>query len=83
VITDAKKDLHALYHKAAAAEGIGSVLAVPIAVKEEIIGMLRLLTAEIRSFSGADINFTMAVAGQSRVAIQCAMDYAKMQQALP
>jgi GAF domain-containing protein len=81
VITDAKSDLHALYHKEAAAEGIGSVLAVPITVKDEIIGMLRLLTAEIRSFSAADINFAMAVADQSGLAIQRAMDYEKMQQA--
>ena len=46
------------------------------------LSMLRLLSAEVRSFSGADINFAMAVAEQGGLAIQRALDYAKMQQAL-
>ena len=82
VIIDAKTDLHSLYHQAAAEEGIGSVLAVPISVKDEVIGMLRLLSTEVRAFSGADINFAMAVAEQGGLAIQRAMDYARMQQML-
>lgn len=82
VITDARKDLHSLYHKQAEEEGIGSVLAVPITVKGESIGMLRLLTSEIRSFSGADINFALGVAEQSGIAIQRAVDYQKMQELL-
>lgn len=82
VIIDAKTDLHSLYHQAAAKEGIGSVLAVPISVKDEVIGMLRLLSTEVRAFSGADINFAMAVAEQGGLAIQRAMDHQKTQTAL-
>lgn len=82
VIPDATTDIHTLYHKAAASEGVGSILAVPISVKGEPIGMLRLLTAEVRFFSSADINFAMAVAEQSGVAIQNAVDYQKMQDLL-
>ena len=78
VIPDAKKDIHTIYHKEAEAEGISSILAVPIAVQDEIIGILRLLTEEVRYFSDADINFALAVAEQGGVAIQRAIDYSKI-----
>jgi len=78
VIPDAKKDIHTIYHKEAEKEGISSILAVPITVQDEIIGILRLLTEEVRYFSDADVNFAMAVAEQGGVAIQRAIDYSKM-----
>lgn len=78
VIPDATTDIHTLYHKEAASEGVGSVLAVPISVKGEPIGVLRLLTTEVRHFSGTDINFAMAVAEQSGVAIQNAIDHQRL-----
>lgn len=82
VIPDATTDIHTLYHKEAAQEGVGSILAVPILIKGEPIGMLRLLSAEQRFFSATDINFAMAVAGESGVAIQNAIDYQKMKDLL-
>ena len=78
VIPDARQDIHTLYHKEAQAEGIRSILAVPIEVQGEVIGILRLLTEEVRYFSPADINFAMAVAEQGGVAIQRALDYSKL-----
>jgi GAF domain-containing protein len=78
VIPDAKVDVHTLYHKEAEAEGISSVLAVPISVQNETIGILRLLTEEVRHFSSAEINFALAVAEQGGVAIQKAIDYGKL-----
>jgi GAF domain-containing protein len=75
IILDAKKDIHTIYQKEAELEGIASILAVPITVQAEIIGVLRMLTEEIRYFSEADINFAMAVAEQTGVAIQRALDY--------
>jgi GAF domain-containing protein len=62
-----------------AAEGVGSILAVPITVQEEPIGMMRLLTTGVGYFSAADINFAMAVAEQGGIAIQNAINYQKMQ----
>lgn len=82
VIPDATTDIHTLYHKAAAREGVGSILAVPILIHGETIGMLRLLSAEQRHFSTHDINFAMAVAEQSGVAIQNAIDYQKLKDLL-
>jgi GAF domain-containing protein len=77
-IRDAKKDIHTIYHKEAESEGIGSILAVPMTVQGEVIVILRLLTAEIRYFTDADLNFAMAVAEQGAVAIQRAIDYTKI-----
>jgi GAF domain-containing protein len=77
-IPDAKKDIHTIYHKEAESEGISSILAVPITFQDEVIGILRLLTAEIRYFTDADLNFAMAVAGQGGVAIQRAIDYNRL-----
>jgi len=74
LIPDAKKDIHTIYHQEAESEGIGSILAVPISVQKEIIGILRLLTEEIRYFSDAEINFAMAVAEHGGLAIQRAID---------
>jgi GAF domain-containing protein len=78
VIPDAKVDFHTIYHKEAETEGVSSVLAVPISVQDEIIGILRLLTGEVRYFSHADVNFAMAVAEQSGIAIQRAIDHARL-----
>jgi GAF domain-containing protein len=78
-IPDAKKDIHTIYHKEAESEGISSILAVPITFQDEVIGILRLLTAEIRYFSDADFNFAMAVAGQGGVALQRAIDYSRLE----
>lgn len=80
IIPDATADLHTSYHKEAASEGVGSILAAPITVKDETIGMIRLLTSEVRYFSHADVNFAMAVAEQSGIAIQNAINYQKMQE---
>ncbi len=80
VIPDARKDLHTIYHKEAESEGITSILAVPITVRDETIGILRLLTAEVRHFSDADIRFAMTVAEQGGIAIQRAIDYTKLKQ---
>ena len=77
-IADAKKDIHTMYHKEAESEGISSILAVPITFQNEVIGILRLLTAEIRYFTDADLKFAMAVAEQSGVAIQKAIDYNRL-----
>ena len=78
-IADAKKDVHTIYHREAESEGISSILALPITFQDEVIGILRLLTSEIRYFTDADLNFAMAVAGQSGVAIQRAIDYHRLE----
>lgn len=78
VIPDATKDVHTIYHKEAEAEGIHGILAVPIIVQDEIIGILRLLDTRVRYFNEADISFVMGVAEQGGIAIQRALDHEKL-----
>lgn len=78
VIPDAKKDIHTIYHKEAESEGISSILAVPISVHDDIIGILRILTEETHYFTEAEINFAMTVAQESGIAIQRAINYHKI-----
>lgn len=70
VIPDAGKDVHSIYHEEAEAEGISSILAVPISVDEDIVGILRILTDHTCYFTEAEINFAMAVAEQIGAAIR-------------
>ena len=74
IIIDAKTDIHTIYQEEARAEGIGSIMAVPIFYENEVLGILRLLTSEIRYFTSADINFAMAIAAHGGIAIQKAID---------
>ena len=78
VIYDASTDARIRYRKEAAEEGIIGILAVPIVVKNRIIGVLRLLTASPRDFTDAEINFAMAVAEQGGIAIQNSISYNKI-----
>ncbi len=78
IIYDATKDPRIRYQEEAKKEGIASILAIPIMVHNRIIGVLRLHTSEPRHFDEAEINFVMAVAEQSGIAIQNALYYQKI-----
>ncbi len=52
------------------AEGIGSILAVPVLVKDRPIGILSLYTAKIRDFSDDEIEFLTTLAEQGGMAIE-------------
>ncbi|MFT5701429.1 MAG: two-component system NtrC family sensor kinase [Desulforhopalus sp.] len=77
-IYDAENDQRVDYHDAIHEEGIKSILVVPIKNGTEIIGILRLLTAEPRSFTQSEINFTLTVAEEGGNAIQKARTYRKI-----
>lgn len=57
------------FHQEASREGVKSVLTLPIAFQEELIGIMRLLTRDARSFSAGEISFAMALAEQVGIAI--------------
>jgi PAS domain S-box-containing protein len=78
MIYDAAADERIRYRQEAACEGIASILAVPIIVKDKPIGILRLLTAEPRRFSEIEVNFAVAVAEQGGIAIQNAISYQRI-----
>ena len=60
------------------AEGIASILTVPIIVKEQAIGVLSLYTAEHRDFSKDEIDFLSALADQGGIAIGRARLFERM-----
>lgn len=78
MMADAATDPRNQYRQAAKAEGIASILAVPIVVNNQINGVLRLLTAQRHVYSDAEVGFAMAVAEQGGIAIQNAIHYEKI-----
>jgi GAF domain-containing protein len=52
------------------AEGIASILTVPVMVEKKTIGVLSLYTAEHRDFSKDEIDFLSALADQGGIAIE-------------
>jgi len=61
-ITDAAKDERVQYRQVAHAQGISSLLGVPILKKGEATGEIRIYSQEPRQFSEADKNFLLSVA---------------------
>lgn len=77
-IYDAATDSRIVYRDEAREEGIKSMLAVPILVRKRIIGIMRLLTDEHRTFSQDEIDFAVALAEQGGIAIEHARMYEKV-----
>lgn len=77
-IHDVTADDRVLYHEHMVREGIRSLLAVPIKVMDEVIGIIRILAREPRQFSEAEINFSLAVAEAGGSAITNARTYRKI-----
>jgi len=69
-IQDATTDPRVENHEAKKAEGIASILDVPVMVRDKVIGVLALYTATVRDFSPDEIEFLSALAEQGGMAIQ-------------
>ena len=70
VFEDAASDPRLEHHKAKKAEGIASILTVPVMVEDHCIGVLSLYAAEKRSFSDDDIFFLKALANNCGIALK-------------
>jgi PAS domain S-box-containing protein len=68
-IYDITADKNAKYRKEAEREGIRSILSIPLRFKEEVIGVLRMYTAEPVGYSDEDLKFVAAIAEQAAIAI--------------
>jgi GAF domain-containing protein len=75
---DATSDPRLENLEAKKAEGIASILSVPIMVKEKAIGILSLYTADHRNFSKDEIDFLSAMADQGGIAIGRARLFERM-----
>lgn len=69
-IEDATTDPRLENHDVKKAEGIASILVVPVFVRNQPIGVLSLYTSEQRVFSEDEIHFLAALAEQGGMAIQ-------------
>lgn len=67
---DAVTDTRLEDHKGKKAEGIASILIVPVRVKDRIIGVLSLYTAVTREFTRDEIEFLSALADQGGLAVE-------------
>ena len=67
---DATTDKRLINHDAKKAEGIGSILTVPVMVKGKMLGILSLYTKEMRKFTKDEIDFLSILAEQGGIAIE-------------
>ena len=67
------------YPAEAQAEGIHSVLAVPLSAKDRIVGVMRVYSAQPRPFTAVGTEFLLSVAGIVAVAIENAKLYQALQ----
>jgi signal transduction protein with GAF and PtsI domain len=77
-IYDVAQDPHATYPKEAQEEGIKSILSVPINLKGNVIGVMRIYTSEPRDFSDEEITFISSLAEQAALAMENARLYQKL-----
>lgn len=77
-LKDAQTDKNFQYTEKARAEGIKSVLVVPLMIEKKAIGVMRVYTDKTREFNEKEIKFFEAVANLSAIAI----DNARMHQNL-
>ena len=69
-VYDVGDDPRIQYPEAAKAEGIASILSVPIMIGDEAIGAMRVYTAEKWEFTLDDVNFVHAIAQIAGVIIE-------------
>ncbi len=75
LITDTANDPRLEYPAETVAEGIASILSMPIVARRRVVGVLRLYSAEKREYSQEEITFLAALAEIAGVAIMNARVY--------
>jgi GAF domain-containing protein len=78
-VFDATEDERIQYRKQAQKEGIASILCVPVSLREEIIGVIRVYTKKPYHFTADDIFFVRAVANLGAIALENARLYESVQ----
>lgn len=69
-VLDAATDERVLYREQAKKEGIASMLSVPMKLRGEVIGLLRLYTAKPYRFTKDDTDFVGMIANLSAIALE-------------
>jgi len=79
-LADVTKDANFQYPEEAAREGIVSVASVPLIAHGRPIGVLRVYSGELRTFSEEEMRFLIAVADLAALSIENARLYDQMRQ---
>lgn len=69
-IVNVLEDPRVQYREEARREGIASMLSVPFTLRDRVIGVLRIYTAQVREFSPDDIEFLVALANLGAIALE-------------
>jgi len=69
-VLDATEDARIQYREQARKEGIASILSAPMMLREEIIGVVRVYTAEPYHFTADDMYFVGAIANLGAIALE-------------
>jgi two-component sensor histidine kinase len=69
-VADVRADPRFPFREAAAREGLVSMLAVPLIVRERVIGVMNAFTTEPRTFTDAEIGLFSTLANQTALAIE-------------
>lgn len=77
-IRDVSTDPRVQYRPQAVEEGIASMLSVPLRLRGEVIGLVRIYSGTPREFTHDEIEFVEAVAGLGAVALENARRYAQV-----
>ena len=75
-ILDSKNDSRVQFPELKESEGIASILSVPMKLRGEIIGVVRVYTAEKHEFTEDEIDFVQAVANLGAIALENVRLYA-------
>ncbi len=70
VIEDVRHEKKYVYRELAIKEGLSSMLAVPMVVKDRAIGVINIYTKEVHTFSQDEIGVLQMVANQAAVAVE-------------
>jgi GAF domain-containing protein len=78
-VLDATTDERVQFNNQIRHEGIASILNVPVKLREEIIGVMRIYSSDSRHFADADVYFASAAANFGAIALESARFYQTLQ----
>ena len=78
-VLDAPNDERIQFRNQVKKEGIASILSVPVKLREEVIGVMRVYSSEPRQFTDADGYFAGAAANFGAIALESAKFYQSLQ----
>jgi signal transduction protein with GAF and PtsI domain len=70
IVEDVRNEKRYFYRDLAVKEGLSSMLAVPMVVKDKVVGVINVYTKEPHDFTGDEVDALQMVANQAAVAVE-------------